>query len=437
MLTTIFFLIELVGGYFASSLAIMTDAAHLFSDISGFIISIIAVYLAHWPANSKLTFGFLRTEAIASFVSLFFIWSLTAVLIFFDFVRLFNTSSVDGPLMLTLGITGLFINIGLIMVLCRGKCSSAHWGHHGNVADDDDHFGSSHCHDEENPALEYRAIARNNEHGDKGGSSTKRSTSNNNNLLNLWKVLIGSSAEIEWMVVRAAYIHALCDMLQNVGVIVAGAIISINPRLTFADPLCTLFFAVMVVSTTYGLARDTLMVLMEWTPQSITTDRVHQKLLRADGVCEVSNLHIWSISPKLPALMLHVSVATDVSPANVLKQIHGLLVTKFGIAKSTIQIDVLTKCWKWKVCSTSLKSIRNMWVDYCSPLSIGGHRQNVYVRHSFSWIANQKVLFLLVTHFLKKCNTCLWKWQWLLNIEVHFQNLAIMFSSTGDTINSY
>lgn len=169
-----------------------------------------------------------------------------------------------------------------------------------------------------------------------------KTTGTNNNLENLWKVLIGSSDEIESMIVRAAYIHAIGDMLQNVGVIVAGAIISINPRLSFADPLCTLFFAVMVISTTYGLARDTLMVLMEATPQTIKTDRVYEELLRVNGVCEVSNLHIWSISPKLPALMVHLSIEKDVSQADVLKEVQHSILPKFGIAKSTIQFRLMS-----------------------------------------------------------------------------------------------
>lgn len=45
---------EFVGGYFANSLAIMTDAAHLFSDVSGFFISIISIYLGTIPSSSKV-----------------------------------------------------------------------------------------------------------------------------------------------------------------------------------------------------------------------------------------------------------------------------------------------------------------------------------------------------------------------------------------------
>jgi solute carrier family 30 (zinc transporter), member 2 len=50
----IFMASEFAGGYFANSLAIMTDAAHLFSDVSGFFISIVSIYLGTIPSSSKV-----------------------------------------------------------------------------------------------------------------------------------------------------------------------------------------------------------------------------------------------------------------------------------------------------------------------------------------------------------------------------------------------
>jgi solute carrier family 30 (zinc transporter), member 2 len=47
----LFMVTELVGGYFANSLAIMTDAAHLFSDLTGFYISILSLKLSQTPAD--------------------------------------------------------------------------------------------------------------------------------------------------------------------------------------------------------------------------------------------------------------------------------------------------------------------------------------------------------------------------------------------------
>lgn len=51
---------EIVGGYLASSLAIMTDAAHLFSDLSGFFISVFSLFLSKRVASDELSFGYHR-----------------------------------------------------------------------------------------------------------------------------------------------------------------------------------------------------------------------------------------------------------------------------------------------------------------------------------------------------------------------------------------
>ena len=55
-----FMTIEFIGGYIAGSLAVMTDAAHLLSDLAGFLISMFSLFIASRPANKSLTYGFHR-----------------------------------------------------------------------------------------------------------------------------------------------------------------------------------------------------------------------------------------------------------------------------------------------------------------------------------------------------------------------------------------
>jgi len=51
---------EVIGGYLAGSLAVMTDAAHLMSDFVGFLVSLFALWVAKWPPNRSLQFGYHR-----------------------------------------------------------------------------------------------------------------------------------------------------------------------------------------------------------------------------------------------------------------------------------------------------------------------------------------------------------------------------------------
>jgi zinc transporter 2 len=67
----IFFLsVEIVGGILSQSLAVLSDAAHLFADLTSFIIAIIAARLSQLPPNAQNTFGYQRAEALAALFSM-------------------------------------------------------------------------------------------------------------------------------------------------------------------------------------------------------------------------------------------------------------------------------------------------------------------------------------------------------------------------------
>jgi cation diffusion facilitator family transporter len=107
----VFMIIELIGGYFAKSLAIMTDAAHLLSDLSGFVISIISLYIATRPASFELTYGYHRAEVVGALASILIIWVLTAWLVSEAIQRLIVPSEINALLMLSISILGLIFNL--------------------------------------------------------------------------------------------------------------------------------------------------------------------------------------------------------------------------------------------------------------------------------------------------------------------------------------
>lgn len=335
MLTFFFFIIELIGGYIAHSLAIMSDAAHLLSDLAGFGISLIAVSISHLPPNSRLSFGFARAEVLGAFVSVFFIWALTAVLVVFAVVRLLHPAPVNGPLMLLLGIIGLAVNIALTCVLGHSHAHThAHTHAHShppsptNIRDKFDRHGpgqhdSQSMHDQEtSPDVSESHVRQN----------------------RLWHkfVTVFFGNDIQSINVRAAYLHVLGDMLQSIGVIIAALIIMYDKRLSIVDPLCTLLFAVLVILTTANLARDSIAVLMEATPPSIKLDDIFHRLRAVDGVTRVGDLHVWSISSNRPALSVHLFQSEYSDAHEMLKTVQQILSDDFGILHATVQINCET-----------------------------------------------------------------------------------------------
>lgn len=330
-LTTFFFFVELIGGYIAGSLAIMSDAAHLLSDLAGLLISLVAVSVARIPASAFMSFGFARAEVLGAFVSLIFIWSLTIVLVFMAIHRLFSPSDVNGPLMLLLGAIGLAVNIVLGLVLGHGHG-------HGHGHDHNHNHAQSHGngeHDERRHAKEDGDHEL--RHDEHGGHNHDHGAQEKPSLWDWRKWMFGQS--IASVNVRAAYLHVLGDALQNVGVLVAAAIITIFPSFTIVDPICTLFFAVVVVFTTKNLARETMVVLMEGAPPGVSLEKIHDELKSIDGVLRVGDFHVWSITSRRPALSVHLYKTPEASDHDVLKRSQHILKNKFNISHATIQIN--------------------------------------------------------------------------------------------------
>jgi len=87
---------ELVGGYMANSIAIMSDAAHLLSDLLGFAMSIISILIGSRASTKILTYGYQRAEVLGAMTSIILIWILTAWLLFEAVDRLIHDPVVDG-----------------------------------------------------------------------------------------------------------------------------------------------------------------------------------------------------------------------------------------------------------------------------------------------------------------------------------------------------
>ena len=107
LICILFMMAEIIGGLLANSLAIISDAAHLFSDLSGFLISIFAIMIGQKPANKIFTFGYHRAEVLGALTSVITIWILTCFLLKEAIDRIANPTPIDAKIMLITSIFGL------------------------------------------------------------------------------------------------------------------------------------------------------------------------------------------------------------------------------------------------------------------------------------------------------------------------------------------
>ncbi|CAI0394189.1 unnamed protein product [Linum tenue] len=291
----IFMAVEVAGGIKANSLAILTDAAHLLSDVAAFAISLFSLWAASWEATPRQSYGFFRIEILGALVSMQIIWLLTGIIVYEAIVRLvYNTGEVDGFLMFLVAAFGLVVNI--IMAFLLGH-DHGHGHGHGH-----DH-GHGHGHG----------------HRVKGEEKKKQKKKNIN--------------------VEGAYLHVLGDSIQSIGVMIGGAVIWYKPEWKIVDLICTLVFSVIVMATTIKMLRSVLEVLMESTPREVDATKLEKGILEMEEVVAIHELHIWAITVGKILLACHVKIRPEANADTVLDNVINYIKREYNISHVTIQIE--------------------------------------------------------------------------------------------------
>jgi cobalt-zinc-cadmium efflux system protein len=128
-----YFVIELVAGYFANSLALMTDAVHLLTDIAALCLSLFTLWIAAKPAQGARTYGYLRAEILGALVNGVMLW----VLVIFVWIeaagRLRHPEPVKGLTVMAVAVIGVVIN-AFSAWMTMGGGDDGHGHHHGGMA---------------------------------------------------------------------------------------------------------------------------------------------------------------------------------------------------------------------------------------------------------------------------------------------------------------
>ena len=307
VICTIFMIIEIIGGYLANSIAIMSDAAHLLSDLLGFLISIISIYISRKVAKNNMSYGYHRAEIIGALVSIVLIWALTLWLLYEATLRIISPPQVDGFIMLIISIIGFSFNVIMGIVLTKSGVPHSH-GLHKCDHDEHDH-DHEHEHEHEHEHSSDEEIRLHTEEEDEKMTNVN---------------------------VRASFIHILGDALQNIGVFIAGIIIYFFPKYSIVDPICTYIFSIIVGFTTINILKDCIFVLMEGSPVDIDIEELENDLREIKGVKEIHDLHVWSLSIGKMSLSCHICCD---NPQKTLKKAKKMIQKKYKIDHITIQVE--------------------------------------------------------------------------------------------------
>jgi cobalt-zinc-cadmium efflux system protein len=122
---TLFMMVaEIVGGILSNSLALLSDAGHMFTDTLALALSFFAMKFADMPATEKKTFGFYRFEILAALLNGVTLVLMSLYIIYEAYLRILNPPAVQGALMLIVAIIGLIANIVGALYLVKHRESS-------------------------------------------------------------------------------------------------------------------------------------------------------------------------------------------------------------------------------------------------------------------------------------------------------------------------
>jgi cobalt-zinc-cadmium efflux system protein len=157
-------------------------------------------------------------------------------------------------------------------------------------------------------------------------------------LVNAAGALILSRAASESLNAQGAFRHVVADALGSIGVIVAALVIVLTGW-RYADPLVSVAIGALILASSWSLLRDSTNILLEATPRGIDAEDVGRRMASAEGVVEVHDLHIWTITSGFPALSAHVLVGQSEDCHARRRDLEDLLARDYGISHTTLQVD--------------------------------------------------------------------------------------------------
>ena len=276
---------EIICGYYSSSLTLMADAAHYFSESCCFCIYIVSIYVSRKSATNTMSFGFHRGEMISVLVRATLLLGFSFWLIYYIVFNFIYPKNVNGLIIIILGIISTFFNLimGLVLMFI-GISNDITFSEKEKIC----------VHQHENNGLNCHSIQR-------------------------------------------TFTNVIFNSIQSCIIILSGVILYFLPFIKYIDPICTLLLTGILLYHAYNHMEGVITVLMEGSPLEFDVAGLEKNLLSLEGVIEVHDIHVWSLSIGKVSMSCHL---TTNEPQKSLVLARDLIKKKYGITHSTIQVEL-------------------------------------------------------------------------------------------------
>ena len=283
----VFSIVEIICGYYASSITLMADAAHYFSECSCFAIYIVSIYVSRKNPTNNMSFGFHRGEMIGVLVRATFLFGFSFWLLYYVSRDFLNPKTVNGLVIIILGIISTFFNLIMGLVLMFVGISNG-------------------------ITFSGKEITCNHQH--------------ENNGLNCYSI-------------QRTFTNVIIKSIQSCVIILAGVLVYFLPTIKYIDPICTLLLTGILLYDAYNHMEGVITVLMEGSPLEFDVEELEENLRRLGGVIDVHDIHVWSLSIGKISMSCHLITN---EPQKSLVLARDFIKKKYGITHTTIQVELNT-----------------------------------------------------------------------------------------------
>ena len=277
---------EIAVAVTASSLALLSDAAHMLTDAAALAMALLAARLASRPAKGAMTFGMGRAEILSANTNGVTLLVLALLIVYGGVRHLITPLHVRGTPVLVVALIGIAVNLVVVRILGGHAHAHPHSHDDGHAHDD------GHDHEQQPRSLN----------------------------------------------VEGTYRHILTDVFGFIATAIAAVVI-ITTGFRRADAIASLLIAAVMLHAAYGLIRASMRVMMEAAPEGVDPDTIGHVLAGQPGVAEVHDLHVWEVTSGFSAISAHVIVEDGYDCHDVRRALSLLLRDRFELAHSTLQVE--------------------------------------------------------------------------------------------------
>lgn len=269
-LNAFFTVVELVGGVYTNSTAILTDALHDFGDTLAIGLGIWLEKVSGKKRSDTFSYGYKRFSLLSALILSAFLLGGAMVMLVKSVGQLFAVQEkVDAQGMLWLSILGIVVNGAAFLNILRSnkKTSTAHEDHshdHGHEHHDHDHHEEHHHEHAEKPHHNTKAIA----------------------------------------------MHLLEDTFGWIAVLIGSIIIKFT-NWYWIDPLLSVAISIFIIVRAIPMLKSTLTIFLQSVPENFDADKITKEILKISGVKSLHDMHAWTMEGNFHVLTLHVVLADD------------------------------------------------------------------------------------------------------------------------------